>query len=250
MKSELEFCYDDGAAIPAVHHSPEQAVLYGRVDSLEDRLKRALTDAELLALASSGSGERLAYTYYPTTASPLGTRKVVIVLRDGGQLRRLSDGSLDEPVTESVATVTKSVANRIRAAVEAVLVEVTKKPDPCGFETALCVWEEMLDRQRVKGPYDLPDDDVLRGAFETYGTASMRLFAVEVAGLVDRAWATLTAEKQDRVTFDWEFVPDFLRSVGWDFSGSDPTLLPVSDVGVAAMAARVTAAAAARRGRL
>ena len=241
MYSKLTFYGVTGLfAIPAERFTAEQSAIYARVHATEDRLGRALTDAELLALAS-GRGERLAYAYDPATASPLGTRQIVIVLRDEGEVRRLSDGSLDAPATEAAVIVTKAVADRIRAAVDAVLVEATrtKELDPYAAETALCVWEEMLNRQRVKGTDDLLDGDVLRQAFADYGTASMRLFAVSVAGLVDRAWATLTAEEQDRVAFDWEFVPDLLQMVDWDFEGSDPAFREPDDV--AAFAASVRA---------
>lgn len=74
-------------------------------------------------------------------------------------------------------------------------------------ETALCVWEDLLERR---------DSELFRSLFDNHGTSCMRSCAIQ-AGLIAEETFTLL-EKQGyefSLPFDWEFVPFIVSQLDW-----------------------------------
>lgn len=83
------------------------------------------------------------------------------------------------------------------------------------METALCIWEDMLQSKNSYPP--------LERAFEANGASAMRQRAMDLAPWVDAVYA-LHPEFPD--SFDWEFVPQVLEAVDWD-AGTHPAAADV-----------------------
>ena len=70
------------------------------------------------------------------------------------------------------------------------------------LEAAACLWEAFLNRHRS-------DDERATGAVYMWGYAHVRLTVVSWAGQVQDAWSA--SPDHDRLSFDWDFVPEWLN---------------------------------------
>jgi hypothetical protein len=70
------------------------------------------------------------------------------------------------------------------------------------IETALCLWEAMLE-MRPK----LPELDK---RWKSHGTSALRSSVYCMVEECDEQWEALTKEEKDAIAFDWEFVPAFI----------------------------------------
>lgn len=94
-------------------------------------------------------------------------------------------------------------------------------------ETALCVWEAMLDiRDRftdgngatADAPSYVAD---MEAAWSGNGAFGMRCVARYLALELEEIWSGVPEDTRDGITFDWEFVPMMLEFVDWSGIGSD-----------------------------
>lgn len=74
------------------------------------------------------------------------------------------------------------------------------------MEAACCLWEAMLElREKI------PE---LGRTFMDRGTTVMRLLAVDLAIEADEIWKDIPEDNRPD-TFDWDFCPDFIKSLDW-----------------------------------
>jgi hypothetical protein len=71
-----------------------------------------------------------------------------------------------------------------------------------GVETAMCLWEAMLEIR------DRPD---IVPMFEDHGTAAIRHAVIALVPDCEAAWEADRAQGIERVPFDWEHCPHFLN---------------------------------------
>lgn len=84
-------------------------------------------------------------------------------------------------------------------------------------ETALCIWEAMLEARLAADLSDDPRPSALETAWEERGTITMRAAAIRLAPAADAIWQLLSPEEQDELDcYDWEFIPLFVERVDWD----------------------------------
>lgn len=93
-------------------------------------------------------------------------------------------------------------------------------------ETAMCVWEALLDAYQTYAFKKRHDDwaKALDATWERIGTAEMRSLALSLAAFVHAAYGDPEEALEvwgDSATFDWEFVPHALTYVDWE-TGSFP----------------------------
>lgn len=97
------------------------------------------------------------------------------------------------------------------------------------LETAACLWEAVLglrDNQRPD-PGVVARARLIRQSFETIGTAALRVIVVGWTEAVDAAWSRVEAHYD--MSFDWDFVPDWITS-HVDWSDADcPIIRPDGD---------------------
>ena len=81
-------------------------------------------------------------------------------------------------------------------------------------ETALCVWEAMLDQSSRSIN--------LTNAFDAVGTGEMRCAVAGITAWFDQVYDTISEDVRGDYCFDWVFVPAALHQITWD--GSTPTM--------------------------
>jgi hypothetical protein len=76
---------------------------------------------------------------------------------------------------------------------------------------ALCIWEAMLEGARWRGTQPgtcrLPH---LEKLFNDYGSFTMRDHALRLAPLVEASFMTIPEDERELVTYDWEYVAEFV----------------------------------------
>lgn len=98
------------------------------------------------------------------------------------------------------------------------------------LKTAACLWEAVLTLR------DHPATDPnatelaldIRASFELIGTSAMRMTVIGWTDTVNAAWATVGDDYL--LSFDWDFVPDWIiRHIDWSNPGF-PTIRPEAPV--------------------
>jgi len=91
---------------------------------------------------------------------------------------------------------------------------------PFQMETALCIWEEMLEIRQKQKTLSVVEKDI-HNLFESSGTGQARLCAVSLSIYADTGWGYVHESVKDMVVHDWEFIPWFIRTcVIWNTSAS------------------------------
>lgn len=97
------------------------------------------------------------------------------------------------------------------------------------LETAACLWEAVLGLRDHPGtdPDHIARATQIRASFEAAGTATMRMIVIGWTDAVDMAWAGVADDYT--MSFDWDFVPDWItRNIDWTVPGC-PVVRPEPD---------------------
>lgn len=90
---------------------------------------------------------------------------------------------------------------------------------PLQAEAMLCLWEEMLDRQREAAharPEDItPAQSVLLQVWEDEGSVAMRHHAKDLAAFALAVYDAIPDNLTDGHAYDWEVIPAILDRVQW-----------------------------------
>lgn len=100
-------------------------------------------------------------------------------------------------------------------------------------ETALCVYEDLLDSLRLSSPEIVrkpttPHDMAVNRWREDAGIYALRQFAIEIAPAIDLAWQECGGASESALSFDWEIVPAILRML--DINEDALTIPSVTDI--------------------
>ena len=97
-------------------------------------------------------------------------------------------------------------------------------PSPRLLETALCVWEAMLD---LRADHDVkfatkPGTRAMMTVWEELGSVAMRRYAIEVASFALDVYADLRTEIDLGFwSYDFEFIPAVVENLDWSIHGPE-----------------------------
>lgn len=120
-------------------------------------------------------------------------------------------------------TGNKIAAAKIVAALDAYEAEPAASTSADTIETAMALWEAVLD---VRGNQDAP----LLAAFERNGFAEMRRMSAALIPAADAAWKQIANDYGD--AWDWEFLPIVVSL--WIEAGFDASAVTVEKIVAAA----------------
>lgn len=97
-------------------------------------------------------------------------------------------------------------------------------PSPELLETALCVWEAMLDLRASHDDNSAPNPGVraMMTVWEELGSVSMRRHALEIADFALDVYAHVKAEIDGGFwSYDFEFIPALVENLDWTTHGPE-----------------------------
>lgn len=90
------------------------------------------------------------------------------------------------------------------------------------LETALCVWEAMLDLRAAHDENSAPSIRAMMTVWEQLGSVSMRRYAIQIADFALDVHADLRDEVDAGFwSYDFEFIPALVENLDWTIHGPE-----------------------------